>query len=65
MREIEGKTVQPDIVKTYSKSVTCDGNGGVYGHPRVYLDVEKQGYVVCPYCSKRFELEKSSSEKKG
>jgi len=57
--------VQPDIVKTYSKSVTCDGNGGVYGHPRVYLDVEKQGYVVCPYCSKRFELEKSSSEKKG
>ena len=49
--------MQPDIIKTSNKSVACDGNGGSTGHPRVYLDLEKEGFIVCPYCSRRFERE--------
>jgi uncharacterized Zn-finger protein len=25
-------------------------------HPRVYLPIEKEGKVVCPYCDARFVL---------
>ncbi|HLB56723.1 MAG TPA: zinc-finger domain-containing protein [Coxiellaceae bacterium] len=25
-------------------------------HPRVYLDIEKTGHVVCPYCETKYEL---------
>lgn len=28
------------------------------GHPRVYLDIEKTGYVVCPYCETKYVLQK-------
>lgn len=26
------------------------------GHPRVYLDIEKTGEVVCPYCETHYAL---------
>lgn len=26
------------------------------GHPRVYLNIEKTGHVVCPYCSTEYRL---------
>ncbi len=26
------------------------------GHPRVYLDIEKTGRVVCPYCETEYNL---------
>lgn len=29
------------------------------GHPRVYLDIEKTGNVVCPYCETHYHLEQS------
>ncbi len=35
--------------------VYCDG-GGTLGHPGVYLNIEAEGHVACPYCSRRFEL---------
>lgn len=25
-------------------------------HPRVYLDIEKTGHVVCPYCETEYHL---------
>ncbi|OGT45797.1 MAG: hypothetical protein A3E82_07165 [Gammaproteobacteria bacterium RIFCSPHIGHO2_12_FULL_38_11] len=25
-------------------------------HPRVYLDIEKTGWVVCPYCETKYTL---------
>jgi uncharacterized Zn-finger protein len=34
--------------------VACDGNGGVGGHPRVYLNLARTGSVECPYCSRLF-----------
>lgn len=26
------------------------------GHPRVYLDIKKEGHVVCPYCETKYIL---------
>ena len=45
-------------VKVKEVRISCDGGKGSLGHPKVYLDVGKNGYVVCPYCSKKFVLEK-------
>jgi uncharacterized Zn-finger protein len=39
-----------------SRIVGCDGGGGPLGHPLVYLHIEDDGAVVCPYCSRRFVL---------
>jgi uncharacterized Zn-finger protein len=39
-----------------SRVVGCDGGGGALGHPLVYLHIERNGDVVCPYCSRRFVL---------
>ena len=33
--------------------VSCDGGGGVLGHPKVFLNLES-GEVQCPYCDRRF-----------
>ena len=26
------------------------------GHPRVYLDIKKEGHVTCPYCGTEYLL---------
>ena len=41
--------------------VACDGGGGALGHPRVYLHMEPQGEVECPYCSRRYILQGGAS----
>ena len=43
-------------IYTNKKEVSC--NGGVLGHPKIYLSMEKGGEVVCPYCSKKFIFSK-------
>ncbi|MBK8174737.1 MAG: zinc-finger domain-containing protein [Rhodospirillales bacterium] len=45
-----------DSTVVESRTVHCDGGGGTLGHPRVYLTIEPEGSVVCPYCSRRFVL---------
>jgi len=45
-----------EIVMVTSPVVGCDGGGGPLGHPLVYLRIEREGEVVCPYCSRRFVL---------
>ncbi len=37
-------------------TVSCDGGGGPLGHPKVYLRFGDERTIVCPYCSRRFEL---------
>ncbi|NQV55793.1 MAG: zinc-finger domain-containing protein [Rhodospirillales bacterium] len=36
------------------RRVFCDG--GTLGHPGVYINIEGDGTVVCPYCSRRYRL---------
>ena len=44
----------PETIITDSAEVRCDG--GALGHPRVYLRIGDAGWVECPYCDCRFEL---------
>ena len=46
----------PEIVEAEREVVSCDGGDGALGHPRVWLNMEGQGYVDCPYCDRRFVL---------
>jgi uncharacterized Zn-finger protein len=43
-------------ISVTDKRVYCDG-GGSLGHPGVYLNIESNGQVVCPYCSRTFVLD--------
>lgn len=47
-----------------SKKVSCDGSkedrSGDSGHPLVYLDMGKEDFVSCPYCSRYFSLHKKA-----
>jgi uncharacterized Zn-finger protein len=45
-----------EVIVVTSPVVGCDGGGGALGHPLVYLRIEREGEVVCPYCSRRFVL---------
>ncbi len=46
-----------------SKKVACNGSSDevkdAVGHPLVYLNMGKNDFVVCPYCSKYFTIKKS------
>jgi uncharacterized Zn-finger protein len=46
----------PEIIESDETHVSCDGGGGVLGHPKVYLEMGDQTYVECPYCDRRFVL---------
>ena len=45
-----------EIIEVEDRMVSCDGEGGALGHPRVFLRVSDNGYVDCPYCDRRFIL---------
>ena len=41
-------------IETKNSVIRCDGGGGPLGHPAVYLNLGKEGKVICPYCSRHF-----------
>ncbi|MBL6664888.1 MAG: zinc-finger domain-containing protein [Rickettsiales bacterium] len=43
-----------EILHVTSKKVSCDGGNVDMGHPKVYLNMGSENYVICPYCSKLF-----------
>lgn len=56
-----------EILHVNSKKVSCGGdkeNKGGAGHPLVYLDMGKNDFVVCPYCSKYFTTKNSANHPK-
>ena len=56
----------PEITLVETPSVSCDGAGQIrggagyrpaaLGHPRVFLQIDEEGYVDCGYCDPRFIL---------
>ncbi|MBV9979005.1 MAG: zinc-finger domain-containing protein [Bradyrhizobium sp.] len=46
----------PETIECDDTRVSCDGGGGVLGHPKVYLEMGDQTYVECGYCDRRFVL---------
>ncbi len=44
--------------------IACDGGEGALGHPRVWLTIpEKDGFVECGYCDKKFVLKGGPADK--
>ncbi len=43
-----------EVVIVDRMEVTCDGGGGVLGHPVEYITLEKGGEAVCKYCDRHF-----------
>lgn len=44
----------PETVEVETTRVACDGGVGALGHPRVWLTMNDEGFVECPYCDKKF-----------
>ena len=54
------ETKKEQLVVVKSKSVNCDG--GLSGHPNIYLKIGEDKKVVCPYCSRVFMLNMDNSD---
>ncbi|GHF14140.1 zinc-finger domain-containing protein [Kordiimonas sediminis] len=54
----------PETIRVKEKRVSCDGDEGALGHPRIYLNLGEDGKVECPYCDRLFILEGSDADKK-
>ena len=39
------------IVYVDTSTIACDDHNPASSHPRVYLNLEKTGRTICPYCS--------------
>ncbi len=50
----------PETVEVHETTVRCDG-GGALGHPAVYLNMGEKGWVECPYCDRKFVLNRRRS----
>jgi uncharacterized Zn-finger protein len=46
----------PETIVVTRTRVACDGGEGALGHPRVYLEMGEETFVVCGYCDRRFVL---------
>jgi uncharacterized Zn-finger protein len=55
-------TEAPETIVVTTRRVACEGNGGALGHPKVYLQIGKEGVVECGYCDRRFVLAKEAVE---
>jgi uncharacterized Zn-finger protein len=66
LSEIPGKTGMslqaPETIVVTRTRVACDGGEGALGHPRVYLEMGDETFVVCGYCDRRFVLSPEAIE---
>ncbi|MFY9288416.1 MAG: zinc-finger domain-containing protein [Alphaproteobacteria bacterium] len=50
----------PETITVDTEKFYCDGSGkqasAALGHPRVFLTINAQGFVDCPYCDRHFVL---------
>ncbi len=47
---------QDNVIYTSEHRVSCDGGGGVNGHPKTYYDLGQEGKAECSYCGQKFAL---------
>lgn len=45
--------VTAEVIYVATRRVSCSGNGGALGHPRVWYSLE-DGEAECGYCDRRF-----------
>ena len=63
----------PETTLVDTRRVWCDGAGDIrggenyrpaaLGHPRVWLEIDEQGYADCGYCDRRFVLKGGAAER--
>lgn len=53
----------PEKITVTTKKVACDGDEGALGHPRVFLTMDENGQVECPYCDRQYILQGGPSDK--
>jgi uncharacterized Zn-finger protein len=46
----------PETVVVDIDRVSCEGQGGALGHPKVWYLIGDSGFVECKYCDRRFVL---------
>ena len=45
----------PEVFVIDGHRTSCDGGGGALGHPKVWLEIDRDtGFVECGYCDRRF-----------
>ncbi len=52
----------PEQIEVEERSIACDGavqGNAALGHPRVFLKINDQGFVECPYCDRRYIFKSS------
>ena len=55
----------PETSFVGEETVSCDGGDGALGHPRVFLNMERAGHVLCPYCGHDFVLKDGAKASAG
>jgi len=50
-----------EVVEVEKPKVSCEGEGGALGHPRVYLNMGDKREIDCPYCGRRFVLKEGAT----
>lgn len=50
-----------EVTLTQAARVSCNGGGGALGHPQIWLNMNADGEVTCPYCSRHF-VQKTDTE---
>ena len=53
------KKLSANVILTNQPRVACNGGGGALGHPKIFLTLDTDGRVTCPYCSCEFVNSKS------
>jgi uncharacterized Zn-finger protein len=43
-----------DTIYVDSHKIACDGGGGALGHPKVFLDLNANDEIDCPYCGRHY-----------
>ena len=56
----KSKSYLSDTIIVETNTIACDG-GIDFGHPLVYLNLDKKGEIVCPYCSKKYIFKKNKA----
>lgn len=54
-----------EVIEVETLEVACDGGTPALGHPRVYLHVDPEEGVVCPYCSRHYVLKPGAAAAAG
>ena len=52
--------MQEKIEMVKERTIYCDGDDHIDGHPKIYLEIDESNEVNCPYCNKKFIYKEKS-----